>query len=251
MKMLTKFWSLTAFLITIVGLPMISNVNAATHLIHDDFKGKLDQHWQIKQLDAYTQDGWAVLNNPGGYPYRDAFIIRGEGCSWSDYHLKTHFFAEGPTYVAEVLFRVQDFNPWTTGTFYRLEVFTPLTGGDYTNRISLLKVVNNVYYTLIDSYSQEGVVNEQDNLLDIKVIGGRIRAWVNGTKIVDYTDPHPIRTGGIGLGSLWEDTTRYDYLYLDAVTHKPTHKYQCKNGGWKDYGFNNEGQCIKYLNTGK
>jgi hypothetical protein len=31
----------------------------------------------------------------------------------------------------------------------------------------------------------------------------------------------------------------------------PTSKDQCKNGGWEDFGFKNQGQCIKFVNTGK
>lgn len=32
---------------------------------------------------------------------------------------------------------------------------------------------------------------------------------------------------------------------------RPTNKDQCKNGGWKNFGFNNQGQCIQFVNTGK
>lgn len=31
----------------------------------------------------------------------------------------------------------------------------------------------------------------------------------------------------------------------------PDSKGDCKKGGWSDYGFRNQGQCIKYVNTGK
>jgi len=30
-----------------------------------------------------------------------------------------------------------------------------------------------------------------------------------------------------------------------------TSKEQCKNGGYKDFGFKNQGQCIRFVNTGK
>jgi probable HAF family extracellular repeat protein len=30
-----------------------------------------------------------------------------------------------------------------------------------------------------------------------------------------------------------------------------TSKEQCKNGGWKNFGFKNQGQCIQFVNTGK
>jgi hypothetical protein len=39
-------------------------------------------------------------------------------------------------------------------------------------------------------------------------------------------------------------------LYLDAP-HNPVTKDDCKNGGHADFGFSNQGQCIKFLNTGQ
>ncbi len=36
-----------------------------------------------------------------------------------------------------------------------------------------------------------------------------------------------------------------------AVGDSPTNKEACKSGGWKNYGFRNQGQCIRYVNTGK
>jgi WD40 repeat protein len=34
-----------------------------------------------------------------------------------------------------------------------------------------------------------------------------------------------------------------------TFTPLPTNKDQCKNGGWRNYGFKNQGQCIQYVNT--
>ena len=31
----------------------------------------------------------------------------------------------------------------------------------------------------------------------------------------------------------------------------PTSVGECKNGGWQDFGFRNQGQCIRFVNTGK
>lgn len=32
---------------------------------------------------------------------------------------------------------------------------------------------------------------------------------------------------------------------------EPANKNDCKKGGWEDFGFQNQGQCIKFVNTGK
>ncbi len=35
------------------------------------------------------------------------------------------------------------------------------------------------------------------------------------------------------------------------VENNPESKDECKKGGWQTFGFRNQGQCIKYVNTGK
>lgn len=35
------------------------------------------------------------------------------------------------------------------------------------------------------------------------------------------------------------------------IVNDPTTKADCKNGGWDEYGFKNQGQCIRFVNTGK
>jgi hypothetical protein len=58
-------------------------------------------------------------------------------------------------------------------------------------------------------------------------------------------------TGGDG-----EQTTLVDNVTLnsDVVTfdaNNPTTQDECKNGGWEDFGFRNQGQCIRFVNTGQ
>lgn len=47
-------------------------------------------------------------------------------------------------------------------------------------------------------------------------------------------------------GMTFNDTT-YDF----DVIPNPETKDDCKNGGWAEYGFTNQGQCIRFVNTGK
>jgi hypothetical protein len=37
---------------------------------------------------------------------------------------------------------------------------------------------------------------------------------------------------------------------VDPVTVDPVTRDQCRNGGWQRYGFRNQGQCIRFVNTG-
>ena len=60
-----------------------------------------------------------------------------------------------------------------------------------------------------------------------------------------------VMAGGItGQGNRQMGAARY----TDACAPPPpTDKDQCKNGGWKNFGtrFKNQGQCVRFVNTGK
>ena len=55
----------------------------------------------------------------------------------------------------------------------------------------------------------------------------------------------------------WSGTSFADQAFLvDNVvgtvsSDDPTNKDQCKKGGWQVFGFRNQGQCIRFVNTGK
>ena len=42
----------------------------------------------------------------------------------------------------------------------------------------------------------------------------------------------------------------YD-LNISPAAADPQNKDQCKDGGWESYGFANQGQCVRYVQTGK
>ena len=48
--------------------------------------------------------------------------------------------------------------------------------------------------------------------------------------------------------SLSDGVTIYDF---EPEIPNPTTKNDCKKGGWEEYGFSNQGQCIRFVNTGK
>ncbi len=53
----------------------------------------------------------------------------------------------------------------------------------------------------------------------------------------------------------WDDfqaaNVTYDLTVSPIVVLEPQTKDDCKKGGWEQYGFRNQGQCIKFVNTGK
>ena len=99
---------LPVLLVALFAARALAAQPASLVLLHDDFDGPLNPIWTIEQIDAHTEGGWVYLHNPGGTPYRDAFIVTGEGSNWSDYRLTTFFSAQGPYdwYFGEILFRV-------------------------------------------------------------------------------------------------------------------------------------------------
>jgi hypothetical protein len=48
-----------------------------------------------------------------------------------------------------------------------------------------------------------------------------------------------------------QDDLAFQATFSSPPPPLPTTKTQCMNGGWKTYGFMNQGQCISFVNTGK
>ena len=65
-----------------------------------------------------------------------------------------------------------------------------------------------------------------------------------------------------GIGSGWNGTfvsyvdyinindTTFDFE-LEAAAQEPETRMDCMNGGWEEFGFRNQGQCIRFVNTGQ
>ena len=48
-----------------------------------------------------------------------------------------------------------------------------------------------------------------------------------------------------------ETDERFDWTMFDVLPADPSSKDDCKKNGWKAYGFKNQGQCIRFVETGK
>lgn len=42
-----------------------------------------------------------------------------------------------------------------------------------------------------------------------------------------------------------------EFDHFSLVALDPTTKDECKNGGWEQFGFRNQGQCVRFVETGK
>lgn len=47
-----------------------------------------------------------------------------------------------------------------------------------------------------------------------------------------------------------EEDERFDWTRFDVLSDA-TEKSDCFKGGWEDYGFKNQGQCVRFVETGK
>ena len=61
------------------------------------------------------------------------------------------------------------------------------------------------------------------------------------------------RAGGTAAPSTIGNGYFFDNVQLMSSTlHlQPTNANECKKGGWEGYGFKNQGQCVRYIETGK
>jgi len=72
----------------------------------------------------------------------------------------------------------------------------------------------------------------------------------------DATSDFPLVPPALGQGWLQRfqdyDSNNVGFMAeLTALYAGPQAKDDCKNGGWEKYGFKNQGQCVRYVETGK
>ncbi len=222
-----QFQEMQKTIFSVSCLLLMNSANSAA-LLDDNFNGtSLSPAWHIEQGFAEVSGGYVdTFGSTGGS--RDGWIVAGEGSSWSDYHFSTRFIADGGGdnwFRGEIAFRVQDFHPWTTGTFYRLSIDTPIWGGGPGSNgggtVALMSYINNKPSLVEEISPLPGVIEDQDNMVDIWATGNHIQVAINGTNLVDVFDNKPILTGGISVGAIWESHVRYDYALVENIPPIP------------------------------
>jgi hypothetical protein len=58
---------------------------------------------------------------------------------------------------------------------------------------------------------------DETNRVRVDVRGARIKVWINGKRVIRYTDANPIRSGGIGLMGIWESTPAFDNIIVSRL----------------------------------
>lgn len=117
---------------------------------------------------------------------------------------------------------------WVRGT---RELQTDLQGGDLTGYYLVLKPDDDkLYLGKIPASNPRlqaiewqqsathtpGIEDFQWYDLVVQVEGARIQAWLDGVKLIDWTDPDPWQEGTIGLITYTNEGAQYDYLRVSG-----------------------------------
>ena len=73
---------------------------------------------------------------------------------------------------------------------------------------------------------------------------------VDGTPIAGLTDCSSYPASFPTSGGPAFNRTSGDIIVTDAPPPLPTSKQQCKHGGWQQFGFKNQGDCVSFVATG-
>lgn len=77
-----------------------------------------------------------------------------------------------------------------------------------------------------------------------RYIGSPVGYVYGGTNELSVvSDYNPANVGAV--------TLVIHYSFPDDESDDPETKAECKKGGWADYGFKNQGQCVRFVATGK
>ncbi|MFH5831223.1 hypothetical protein ACG2F4_06010 [Halalkalibaculum sp. DA3122] len=75
----------------------------------------------------------------------------------------------------------------------------------------------------------------------------------------EWLDGYSVEGIEAGIGSGWNGSFKghVDYITINdtifdfEIAVNPETRQECMKGGWEEFGFKNQGQCIRYVNTGK
>ncbi|MBX9926090.1 MAG: FxDxF family PEP-CTERM protein [Hyphomicrobiaceae bacterium] len=201
-------------------------------LLTDDFSGtSLDPLWTVQRGFANVANGFVSLHgsSPGTRDSNIQTAVNDQ--SWTDYHLSTRFIADGGGdnwYNAFIHFRIQELEPttWYDGQYYFLLIGTSL----WPNGPSWLlgKYDGFTRTHLVEGSIDPSVpINDRDNQLDLWANGNEFMVSINGHSLTDNpivdNSSNPYLYGGIGIGAVWESTTRYDYVNVAAIPEPETY----------------------------
>lgn len=95
------------------------------------------------------------------------------------------------------------------------------------------------------------------NTLSVQLDGTTVSLFVNNELAGTYESPASVDIGAVILNNFNTAETGNDYnvYWSNFATGvpmvSPVAKDECKKSGWQAFGFSNQGQCVRYVETGK
>lgn len=150
-----------------------------------------------------------------------------------------------------------------TATSWRIGITDGNSGGEIVQAFitvpdtdlpadGVLDVVFTVDGTADGSTCATGPFSTPAGCLTLEVSGGSVDATLTDSygDIVGLGSATPEFATGAVLG--WDDYVGSMVPYtLTVPILSPETADDCKKGGWMDYGFKNQGQCVRFVETGK
>jgi hypothetical protein len=197
-------------------------------LFQDYFNSPSDSNWTFYNRDGRIADGRLWID--GGYKPdavdRGGWALTHVGDqTWRDYTYDVFYDNETWEPMSTVYFRVAAQTPGAQPTtMYRVEMFAPgssvataACGGDGSGGVvGISKFVDGQFYAGLPYTCKSNTV-VGTNQLRIVVQGNHFDMFSNGQLVNSYTDPSPIRYGGVGVGQTWETNGWFDNVTVSRV----------------------------------
>ncbi len=126
------------------------------------------------------------------------------------------------------------------GDMYEVEIELPLSASSVSIELSGFDLPP-IESVILTGYDAAGVPLET-------VSGWTLGVWSTLT----LTGGTFARIGITGpSAAVFLDNLTITYVEEPEEPEEPTSKLDCKDGGWEQYGFRNQGQCVRFVETGK
>lgn len=208
-------------------------VTAVTHgqhvLFKDFFSTSPDPAWTFYNRAGEVRDGrlWIDGDYLPSSEARNGWALTHVGdTTWTDYSMSVAYDTgvgggEPPDAPSAMFFvRTQAQAPGAqAGTTYRIIVFDVGAGNPTTRcgpigqplahgSVQIDRIVNGILTAVIVRCASGSVTGA--NLALITADGPAITVRVNGVQVLRWVDPHPLLSGGVGVGAIWETNGAFD-----------------------------------------
>jgi hypothetical protein len=235
--------ALVGVLALVAMAPGVAQVGAADpavagkHLFRDYFNSASDPNWTFLNRESEIKKGALWMDGPykpnpigrGGYA-----VTHVGDPSWTDYSFSFSYDSSnlggccGVNYTTAYV-RVAAVQGKYPATSYGIAVAEPGSPGDLGDGscsvggvlprglVQIGKVVDGTqvdHRTECASNSATGT-----NLMRIVADGPTITVFINGRKMISYTDSDPIAFGGLAFGQTWETNGWYDNVDVRALRY--------------------------------